>query len=160
MQEGKYTNRTGSTACDSCDDHRTTMHDGSMDCDACEPHYFMNEETCVECREGMDCDKVGNELATVTVRKGYFRAKPESKNVYRCPLKEACPGGNVTGNQLCSEGHEGVLCGRLVPLDLNRHAPCLPPGTSWVTSIRYKLISHCTTSLPVVKKITTMTRTR
>ena len=66
---------------------------------------------CVPCPEGASCNSVGNELATLTIEPGNFRAAILSYEVYPCKLKEACPGGNRTGDDSCSDGYEGPLCG-------------------------------------------------
>ena len=90
----------------------------------CEKNYYMTgNATCELCdedgegnlREGVVCHSVGNELATLEIEAGYYRTAPESREVYPCTLGEsACPGGKRTGDELCAEGYEGPLCGRLV----------------------------------------------
>ena len=74
----------------------------------------MNEDgECASCPEGTKCDSAGNELSSLWVEAGYFRGAVESTTVYACTFGEvACPGGNTTGNKLCSEGYEGPLCDR------------------------------------------------
>jgi hypothetical protein len=99
------------------------MDEGSATCDVCQPGYYMDIELqrcgklCCRCPSpGTECDSKGNTLVALWVKPGYFRAGPESKKVYECTLgKDACPGGNGTGDALCSAGYEGALCSRSVP---------------------------------------------
>ena len=94
--------------------------------DSCDSLYYMVQAdsdgvTCRLCPDGVDCDSVGNELANLMIKPGFFRATPDSKKVYACTFDSdskkvlACPGGNQTGDMLCSDGYEGPLCDRSVP---------------------------------------------
>jgi len=80
--------------------------------DGCEKFYYMNlDGGCALCQDGTKCDSVGNELGSLWVKAGYFRTVPSSSEVYPCILeKAACLGGNSTGNNLCREGYEAMLC--------------------------------------------------
>ena len=74
----------------------------------------MNEDgECRECPHGTECDMAGNELESLMVEAGHFRATPQSSVVDPCTFGEvACPGGNTTGDKLCSNGYKGPLCDR------------------------------------------------
>ena len=101
--------------CEACPNRLTTQSEGAAECDSCEVSYYMSGDTeCFLCPEGSNCDSLGNELATLSIITGYFRAFSDSKEVYMCALEEACRGGNQTGDDLCSQGYEGPLCNRLV----------------------------------------------
>ena len=114
-QVGKYTAKYNSSVCEPCASPLTTSGAGATNCDACEKGSYLDlNGTCHECPEGVKCDKPGK-LETLKLKPGYFRGKPESTEVYPCTLGEAaCPGGNQTGNDLCSDGYEGPLCDMLV----------------------------------------------
>ena len=91
---------------------------------------------CRACPEGVECDAVGIEVTSLWVIKGYFRAAPESEVVYPCTLEDsACPGGNQTGDKLCSDGYEGPLCDRSVSVEYSSTAstltqPVISPHTN------------------------------
>ena len=70
----------------------------------------MNAGQCLECPEGTTCDSAGNELATLLLKESYYRTTPKSSMVYECSSEEACPGGNTTGDALCGEGYNAILC--------------------------------------------------
>lgn len=66
---------------------------------------------CALCPDGTECESVGNELGSLWVKVGYFRTVPSSSEVYPCMFeKAACLGGNSTGDELCREGYEAMLC--------------------------------------------------
>ena len=44
----------------------------------------------------MDCNSVGNELATLVLKEGWYRPKFESREAYQCGFELACIGGNGT----------------------------------------------------------------
>ena len=71
-----------------------------------------DEGACLKCPDGVQCDVEANELSSLQVEAGFFRAVPNSKEVYSCTREEACLGGSGSGDDLCSDGHEGPLCDR------------------------------------------------
>ena len=119
MQVGKYSNGSQATSCETCQSPKTTKAEQSVSCDACEKsYYYINKSDgrCKRCPEGVDCESAkGNELETLWVKPGYFRATSQSNKIYPCTFGDmACQGGNRSGNELCFEGYEGPLCDMLV----------------------------------------------
>ena len=114
-QTGKYTAKYGLSVCEPCASPFTTSGAGTTSCDACEKGSYLDlTGVCRTCPEGVKCDKPGK-LETLELEPGYFRGTNKSTKVYPCTLGEAaCPGGNQTGNDLCSAGYEGPLCDMLV----------------------------------------------
>ena len=66
---------------------------------------------CLACPRGTDCSRYGCSLNALPLRKGFYRFKLDSSAVHRCPYRKTCSGGNKTGDQMCSMGAEGPLCG-------------------------------------------------
>lgn len=94
---------------------------GAASCDSCTGGYYSDSAKCVRCPPGTDCGEVlnpdhqGSQLATISVKEGWFRLEPESTKVYKCSgnearRNEACVGGDGTGDNLCGAGYEGLLC--------------------------------------------------
>ena len=50
--------------------------------------------------------------ATIDIPEGHWRISNSGNTIIRCPLEEiSCIGGESSGDYLCAEGFEGVLCG-------------------------------------------------
>ena len=50
----------------------------------------------------MTCDSSGQELLTLELKRGNWRAVPESLTVYECPMDRSCRGGrDATESQQC-----------------------------------------------------------
>lgn len=50
--------------------------------------------------------------ATIDIPEGHWRISDSSNSIIRCPLEDiSCIGGESSGDYLCAEGFEGVLCG-------------------------------------------------
>ena len=74
------------------------------------------DDKCTLCPDGTKCDSVGNELGSLWIKAGYFRTVPSSSKVYQCMFeKAACLGGHSTGDGLCREGYEAMLCSSCSP---------------------------------------------
>uniref|UniRef100_A0A7R9U537 TNFR-Cys domain-containing protein n=1 Tax=Pinguiococcus pyrenoidosus TaxID=172671 RepID=A0A7R9U537_9STRA len=71
---------------------------------------LFEEQACAGCKTGMQCRKRGLRLESVALDKGFYRAGPMSEEVLSCPNRDACIGGNATGDALCDAGHEGPYC--------------------------------------------------
>ena len=99
--------------CELCTSPFTTSSTGATSCDACEKGSYLDQAgTCRSCPEGVKCDKPAR-LETLELEPGYFRATPESEQVYWCMLgKAACAGGSRTGGELCDKGYKSVLCSK------------------------------------------------
>ena len=110
-QTGMYAAIKGSSICIPCSSPFTTSSTGATRCDACETGSFKDQnDICHTCPEGVKCNKPVK-LETLELESGYFRATPESTEVYPCTLGEtACQGGDQTGDDLCFEGYQGPLC--------------------------------------------------
>jgi len=68
------------------------------------------EQACEACIPAMICDSAGVALQTLQLAPGFYRESPMSTNVFECPTKGACSGGNSTGDGSCSDGHTGFTC--------------------------------------------------
>ena len=71
---------------------------------------LMYADVCVSCGDGTSCGAAGTFLASLPVDAGYYRARPGSPVIERCPNTRACSGGAQTGDAQCREGHEGPFC--------------------------------------------------
>lgn len=49
-------------------------------------------------------------LESLYIESGRFRTHRNSKKVEHCPYRDACLGGNTTGEESCTAGNEGPLC--------------------------------------------------
>ncbi|KAK7254168.1 hypothetical protein SO694_00008461 [Aureococcus anophagefferens] len=117
----------GFTACAECTENRVPDAD-AVDCEPCATYgantcaspgdavcaccegFYDAGGTCRSCPKGASCP-FGSELASLVVKEKWFRTTASSKKLYRCPGGgDACPGGNATGEGLCADGYDGVLC--------------------------------------------------
>jgi len=76
---------------------------------------------CVRCMPGAACSRIGTRVETIGIEASFWRARPGSQDVRRCPTPELCMGGlpgeydgdvgyckaNFTGPycELCKDGH-------------------------------------------------------
>uniref|UniRef100_A0A7S1U7E3 Fibronectin type-III domain-containing protein n=1 Tax=Phaeomonas parva TaxID=124430 RepID=A0A7S1U7E3_9STRA len=67
-------------------------------------------QVCVACPEGADCSSDGQRLRTLTLKRGYYRTRPNSADILECFDADACPASNATGDAQCRPGHEGPYC--------------------------------------------------
>ena len=99
----------GSFECEECAIGHTS-EPGASECTFCLPGFFESPSgDCTFCTERMVCHAKGTTLATLEIKKGYWRSSPESEGIYACPFgdTDACPGGNGTAESLCAEGYTG-----------------------------------------------------
>lgn len=118
---------SGFTACAECTENRVPDAD-AVDCEPCATYgdnrcaspgdavcaccegFYDAGGTCRSCPKGASCP-FGSELASLVVKEKWFRTTATSRKLYRCPGgDDACPGGNATGEGLCADGYDGVLC--------------------------------------------------
>ena len=83
-------------------------------CDRCEDICDVDDrKKCVNCEtDRTNVPAIGGNLATLDVRRGWWRATEESLKVYKCRLSRSCRGGPSTASRdQCFRGHRGALCG-------------------------------------------------
>ena len=79
----------------------------AKDCVECKDRTFnFDGVACVACPLGGDC-RGGDELLS---KPGWWRSAEEARNVFACPVKNACLPGSATGDAACAEGYEGPVC--------------------------------------------------
>ena len=89
------------------------MAEGDTSC-VCEAKYYKDKSSnCTVCPDTLNCDKEGATIETMTIVEGAWRPNTGSDNIYTCPVKEACQGGNDT-SLYCVNGTGGVLCASCV----------------------------------------------
>ena len=47
-------------------------------------------KACVPCTEGMDCVGIGNSVASLQLKAGFYRASEDTEEVIKCPFPDAC----------------------------------------------------------------------
>lgn len=72
--------------------------------------------TCHRCPAGASCATRGATISNVVAEASYWAPSgatdSDGLTFYRCPLPDACVGGNNNGSRsMCGTGYEGVLCG-------------------------------------------------
>ena len=86
-----FLNANNQTACIKCPEHSTTvgLASASLDDCVCERGYFDADEgtsvTCELCASGTSCNTAGTTLATLPVKRGYYRRLLSTTDVRRCP---------------------------------------------------------------------------
>lgn len=111
-----YASQAGEALCEPCA-AGTTSAAGAAACALCERGSFRRapDAACERCADfaGFDAERcaAGTTLATVPLRRGYWRAAPDSDDAYECRARAACPGGasNATATA-CAPGYAGVAC--------------------------------------------------
>ena len=150
---GYIASKPGRAQCDLCPPRETTTREGAVAC-ICEAgaYRILDKEidpqqqgrglssranaasrdknistTCLSCPEGISCKTAGSHLADLVLDPGMWRAGPDDRDFLRCPVAEACVGGNgrrssnTTGTTnttssspdssgYCLTGHHGPLC--------------------------------------------------
>ena len=92
--QGKYQLKSRQSFCVSCLTKMTTLGEGSTTC-VCEKESYMNgNNTCVACPDDITCNTVGSTLSTVEIKAGSWRPNNKSDEIYTCPLRDSCLGGN------------------------------------------------------------------
>jgi len=101
----------GKNDCNLCSGSFTTSGEGLTFCDACiEGYYYDENQDCIKCNSGMNCDGGDQYLDDLTLDSGFWRLNDELTEIIECPLKNACLGGNGTGSGLCAPRFKGPLC--------------------------------------------------
>lgn len=74
--------------------------DGSNEC-------FQRSD--IQGAEGVDCEQTGATLASLKIRKGYWRSSNKSLVVHSCGHKEACVGAMQisSSDDYCADGYKG-----------------------------------------------------
>lgn len=72
---------------------------------ACPTGRYEARGVCRDCPGGATCVADGLELASLPLAPGRWRSGPSSTRLRRCPLADACAGGNGTGDAICAEGY-------------------------------------------------------
>ncbi|CAN0442602.1 unnamed protein product, partial [Scytosiphon promiscuus] len=69
---------------------------------------------CTQCAavrgaEGLNCEQPGATLASMPVRKGYWRSGQDSLVIHSCLHSEACTGATqvFSADDYCEDGYEG-----------------------------------------------------
>ena len=123
-QAGQYFNSDEAPSNDDLDclqcKSPTSSNAGATSCDLCILHHFLFDGACLQCEHfspGLDCRCGGGTegicgvtLATVPLFPGFWRASPNTTEVFACD-GGACLGGNDT-LAYCAEPYEGPLCER------------------------------------------------
>ena len=84
--------------CNECSskERLTTLGSGRTVC-VCEKGSYMNSNgTCVSCPDDVKCDEDGATLVAVDLKEDAWRLVNTSNNIYDCPVKGTCLGGNDT----------------------------------------------------------------
>ena len=112
--KGRYQPASKKSDCISCPLRKTTkLSEGDTSC-VCEAKYYKDKSgNCTVCPDTLNCDKEGATIETMTIVGGAWRPNTGSDNIYTCPVKEACQGGNDT-SLYCVNGTGGVLCASCV----------------------------------------------
>ncbi|KAK3269428.1 hypothetical protein CYMTET_22130 [Cymbomonas tetramitiformis] len=118
--KGTFSERSGSTTCNTCGDHETTADSGAKSqaqC-ICEDGYVRRSDDpadAEECRVGWGGGNftAGKVLSQVEALPGYWRAHADSWNFTDCekgltaPSLDNCLGGL---SSVCADGYAGPLC--------------------------------------------------
>lgn len=64
---------------------------------------------CVACPRGANCSELNTSVASLRMRRGYWRDESMERPL-RCEPAAVCAGGAGVGNMLCVEGSHGVKC--------------------------------------------------
>jgi len=130
---GQYKDAAGNTLCRQCADlgaaDLTTAEAGASSVDdcICPAGLFRadgkegGDVSCKACDAvSMDCSAGGASLESLVLRPGFFRASSNTTDVRRCPIPEACVGGDGTtpapGNALAAaNGTEAAVVNYCAP---------------------------------------------
>jgi hypothetical protein len=116
---------------------------GMRVCNTCPPNTLQwqwGKDVCVTCpAEGIDCSM----QTSITVLKGFYRPPDNTVSAVRCPLVDACSGGNMSGVASCNPGHAGVLCGVCLPNFYRSRAACkaCPDDIGSTRGVLYGLVT-------------------
>ena len=114
-EPGKHAPDPSADACTACDDLMgLTSQRGASAC-VCEAGKYRNADgVCIRCMKGVACaDTIGNDIYSLEVFRGFWRADALSANVLECPVGEACAGG--TNASSCAPGNQGLMCAVCAP---------------------------------------------
>ena len=109
----KFAENTGMTSCEPCPEGYSSL-EGSSDCLICNSNYFDGDPdasgaVCKPCFLGIDCGAPGANVATLTLKTGYWRVGAASEIVLLCPEPRYCTGGSDP-DKYCKSGHVGPYC--------------------------------------------------
>ncbi len=116
----------GDAPCLECGANLVTAAEGARSADdcLCRGGFFGVSSgdgkglSCRPCPLGGNCTSPGQLLASLTLRRGYWRVGTTSATVYRCDSPSACLGGPPSGpdgRPECASGSTGVLCADCEP---------------------------------------------
>lgn len=123
-EPGRIAAISGSSRCAHCDvvaGNEYTSAQGMGVCNKCRPGFYWHKSTCNRAKDGTACVADGTTLATLDIKKGWYRFATSSDKLYECPVKDACAGSGVqNGNasagisnaSLSSAEYRASLCGR------------------------------------------------
>ncbi|GMI14940.1 hypothetical protein TrVE_jg10948 [Triparma verrucosa] len=120
---GRFKDDYGVHSCSRCEDvlkNSVTLSKNSTtasEC-VCPAGKFDNllggsARMCEPVKKGMSTTVEAMTLSTVTVEPGFWRVGPQSIDIRKCPVSDACPGGN--SSNYCREGHAGPYCNLCEP---------------------------------------------
>ena len=114
---GTYTDVDGSGVCGDCpgDSYSTSA---STICTLClAGYYYSLAGECEDCPTGAVCETDGAATqVSLEIKRGFWRISSSAVDVYECPLKKSCQGGNefssteTVGDGYCNKGFQGPLC--------------------------------------------------
>ena len=102
-------NANNQTACIKCPERATTQSKASTRPDecVCEKGYFDADSgssvSCELCVSGTQCDAIGVTLATIPVKRGYYRRSIDTTDVRKCPDSPV----NCSDTPVCAESTSG-----------------------------------------------------
>ena len=114
---------------------RVTLATGAVNISACGcmaglyltpcPTCSLGNE-CATCPVGATCSEAGVELATLPIKRDYFRISTSSADVRKCLTNGVCV--NTDGAQLCLKGRTGPYCEPCADNFYSDGAGCIPCG--------------------------------
>jgi hypothetical protein len=78
------------------------------------------ERACIDCVTGMDCSERGEQLATLKLSPGYWRADNITDDIRSCPKEDLCMGGTL--EDTCPEFNTGPYVRGVGASERERHA--------------------------------------
>jgi len=118
---GKFSEAAGSDECRFCNKEdavvgSVTEEAGSKsveDCVCPEKKYKRVEDvdypTCIDVPKGVSVEVSGMDRFTLVLEKGFYRVSESLLEILQCE-RDACAGGDVSGEEICEEGSGGKLC--------------------------------------------------
>ncbi len=92
-----YYSEGGAARCTPCGPQMTTRADNTTSAGGCKCaatlHYDDATGGCEPCPQGAACDDIGTEVATLNVRRGFWRPGNASADISQCPQRGLCAGG-------------------------------------------------------------------